>query len=274
MYRPKSAPAKAPAVLLVPGSTGCTEIHKQCVRQPEHFCGLKNSLLAQGYVVFEVLPRGYGTDATHHSTGWYVSDAQAQQVAMHYACTTTGLVDSCGTNDLELEGEQDVADAYTYLSSRSFVNPDAIGVLGHSLGGTRALAFNRAAHGQKATIIVAAGAESWCAGGIADTSLQAETLQSVDLAKSKMYFFDTVNDEDIDASRQLAHEAAENNFEYQATIFPGAKLPGPQPGSPPGTLFPPPLAGDEAHICFISNQTYVDMYVPPVLDFLRRYGVK
>ncbi len=64
MYRPPSAPAKASAVLLVPGSTDCTTIDGQCVRQPEHFCGLKNSLLAEGYVVFEVLPRGYGTDAT------------------------------------------------------------------------------------------------------------------------------------------------------------------------------------------------------------------
>jgi dienelactone hydrolase len=265
MYRPTSAPAKAPAVLLVPGSTGCTTIDGQCVRQPEHFCGLKNGLLAKGYVVFEVLPRGYGTDATHHSTGWYVDDAVAQQAARQFACTTTGIRGSCSTNDLELEGKQDVADAYQYLSQRSFVNPDAIGVLGHSLGGIRALAFNRSSHGQKATIIVAAAAESWCAGNIADTSLQAETLQSVDLAKSAMYFIDTVNDEDIDASQHLSHEAAKNNFQYQSTIFPPAALPGSSP---------PPLAGNEAHVCFISNQTYVDMYVPPVLDFLRRYGVR
>jgi dienelactone hydrolase len=262
MYRPAGAPAKSPAVLLVPGSTVCKPIGTGCAYQPEAFCGIKSALLAKGYVVMEILPRGYGTDPTHGSTGYYITDAEQEQINAGRPCASEPGA-ACKAYEQIDEGTIDVTAGYQYLANRTFVDESAIGVFGHSIGGIRALAFNRNDKGQKATVSVAAGSESWCSGGGDNPVLQTELVNSMDLARSATYTFQPQNDVNLSPGVALAHEAGENRFQYQAAFFP----PVVQSGSGD-------LAGDEAHSCFITNQCEVDVWAPTVLNFFRRYGVK
>jgi len=266
IYRPAGTAAKSPAVLLVPGSANCTTIGTSCVYQPEPFCGLKNALLAKGYVVMEVLPRGYGIDATRRSTGYYIDNAVTQQNAMGAPCAANR--GACSTYDLLDEGLFDVAAGYQFLANRPFVDASAIAVFGHSLGGVRALAFNREDHGQKATVAIAAASESWCFSDHTDnTILWAEMARSIDLARSATYTFQPQNDVNLESGSVIAHEAAENRWQYQAAFFPPvAQVVG-------GVLTDLPY-GDEAHACFVTNQRNVDEWAPTVINFLRRYGVK
>jgi hypothetical protein len=270
MYKPGPTPPASgwPAVMLIPGSTACSTDYTKCVYQPERFCGIKSRLLSHGYVVFEPLPRGYGVKPTLNSTGIYVSDLSAKQVARNEACAMNypdypGA--ACSDFDLKDEGHQDMVAAGQFLKNRSFVDPAKVAVIGHSLGAIRTMALNEIFFGQRAVVAIAPGSESWCLNN--DVSNEALHVQLEDEAgngRVPLYVLQPQNDVNISPTTELSYRAGRTKRQFQAAVFPKVR----------DTSGVPFTFGDWAHSCFVTDDDDLDRWFPTALDFIQRYGVK
>jgi dienelactone hydrolase len=268
LYKPTGGGnTKHPAVILVSGSAGCSLPLPGggCTHPVEHFCELKKVLLAAGFVVFEPAPRGY-----EFSTGVYVADNVTDQVNRFATCALVAPGSpsiGCLTLDLEQEGTQDIGQAFRWLREQPYVNPAKIAVIGHSYGGIRSLGFDTlsytdSTHPQKPAAVVTIGAasEGWCA----FQPMLSEFLHDADVAKAPLFLIDTFNDVSRAPVFTLAAETGATGHQFQAAIFPPAR-------DASGNLF---TCGNQAHVCFVGDKTYVDVWSAAVLDFLARYGVK
>jgi hypothetical protein len=111
-----------------------------------------------------------------------------------------------------------------------------------------------------AVVTIAPSSESWCT----FQPMLPEFLHDADIAKAPLFLFDTFNDVTRDPIVVLGAETGATNHQFQSAIFPPTK-------DPNGNLF---TCGNCAHVCFVSDPTYVDIWSTTVLDFLSRYGVK
>lgn len=245
-----------PAIVLNHGSSRCADGDPACAHSPEGFGAVKTALLAAGYIVFEPSRRGYSP-----STGLYIDDLVQRQIHDGLPCSLGTPVPFavCSTADLVDEAQRDVHAAYAYLAARSSVNNKKIAVMGHSLGGIVTMEFNKLFTGQAVAITVAPGSESWCG----NCPLQDSLLDAAQHANSPVFLVEAFNDVDRDPVIELGFAAGATAHQYQSSIFPrviegGAAL----------------TCGADAHVCFVRDPKYVATWMPGVLDFLKRYGVK
>jgi len=182
-------------------------------------------------VVFTPARRGYSP-----STGTYFQDLPDPTAAL-------------------FDERNDVQSAFYYLSHASFVNPNKIAIMGHSLGGIVTIFANELDFGQRAAVPIAAGSESWDG----SPALKAALIASVPKARHYTYFFEPLNDVSTEPTIQLSHIAGNDGQQYQATIFPPVSY---------------ATTGEEAHVCFVQDTKLVKMWGKATVDFLERYGIK
>jgi hypothetical protein len=161
-----------------------------------------------------------------------------------------------------------VDEAVEKVRNQPLVDPTAVAVLGHSLGGIRVVAYNStldSGRGIRAAVAIAPGSESWCLEEHAQNDVLQDTLRfDMDNAHNPLFLFQPLNDQNLSSTVELSHELGENRSAYQSALFPKVRK---RDGEP---FF----YGDFAHQCFVEDKESNDRWNPVVLDFIRRYGVK
>ena len=230
-YMPKTPQPKNgyPAIILNHGSAS-DDPHF-----PGYYCGVIKFFVEKGYVVFLPYREGYSIfpDGTVRSSGRYNNDP----------------------TQLRFNGVIDVISATNYLVANAPVNPRKIAYIGHSYGGITSIFTNALPGYQQAVVSLSGDAESWN-----NDALRDLLYNSIDNAKSPLFFIQPKNDVDISPTAEFFRRAAgyPNNTRSQAAIY------------PPVSYAP---TGECAHICFVYDDKFIKAWGNTVIDFLKRNGV-
>jgi dienelactone hydrolase len=217
---------------------------------PGYYCAVIDYFVKKGYVVFKPHRRGYALtfDGSIKNTGSYIDDW------LNETCNGTCNTDQQASYLLQQE-VGDVSGAVEYLKNNYPINPDAIAVMGHSLGGIVTIFYNSVYLTQKCGISISGAAESWDY----STYLQNDLKTAVDSAENPLFFLQPRNDVSIDPTVELSYRAGLQGHRYQAAIYSNVS-------------YAP--TGECAHVCFVSDTEEVKKWGRTTIDFLQRLGVK
>jgi dienelactone hydrolase len=282
LYEPKKAPPAGnpyPAIVYNHGSERgvfTSSVNARCV--PTFF-------VSKGYVVLFPFRRGHGetadsdgetTVAANTSTGLYFGDALdlfqlnplIPPVVAPLCLALFPDVDQmtqCYKAELLRAQSADAVEGFKYLRGRANVDKNAIAFMGTSYGGITSILVNQQAHGHKAIVAFAPGAQSW--GN--QPFVRSMLLVAATHGQQPAFFLQAKWDEDTRPTAELALAHAESAADplhgkrFMASIYDYPKPPNdPATGSPDYS---------SVHGGFSRSHQYWGV---AVLDFLQRYGVK